>query len=194
MLQITNKNKVKSKTIHGPGFSLKVPMDFDDHNEIDPNGRWGYGEFFQTNHLGEGREPQTNLFFYYWKNEKTVISEKETSELIEMVCKEKVFSGDHSLEQDEIFPVHFKRNAGFISKYRFFHQDPEVAGKANFFVFNNPLLEKVVVLGTVIQSIGKQRIENDNMAWMEDQIVATFRFKRNESKHKLPPTDTGEHR
>lgn len=182
MFQVTNKSKIKTKIIHGPGFSLKVPTEFNGRDEADPNKQWGYGEFFQIKSLGEDCEPQTNVFFYYWENGKTAISEKQSSQLIETVCKQRVFSGEHILEQYEIFPVHFKRNAGFISKYRFSHQDPEAAGKANFYVLCNPVWKKVVVLGSIIQSIGWERTENENMTWIEDQIISSFRFKRNSAK------------
>ncbi|MCU0285344.1 MAG: hypothetical protein MUF15_02990 [Acidobacteria bacterium] len=178
MLQIKSISKLNRKTIQGPGFSLKVPINFNTRCEIDPHGQWGYSEFFQVDNPDQHGNLPINAFFYYWENNKTSLSEKQTPGIIEILCKEKVFTGDHSLEKKEIFPVHFKRNTGFICKYRFCHHDPEAEGKVNFYMLHNPLQKKVVVLGLIIQSTGSQQDENENMAWFEDQIISTFNFKK----------------
>lgn len=178
MVQIDNEKKIRQKIIRGPGFSFKVPKDLPDRSEKDPRGQWGYREFFQTNIVSGDLDPQTNVLFYFWKNETTRPSEKKVCQLTREVCQNQVFSGQHTLEQDEIFPITFKKKPGFILKYRFSHHDPEAEGKANFFVLHNPQHEKVIVLGLVMQCIGNRRLETESMAWMEDQMISTFRFKR----------------
>jgi hypothetical protein len=158
---------------------LKIPESFASNTEDDPEGQWGYGEFFQTNTFDGDYDPQTNVFFFYWETSKGKLSEKQAGELVEAVCKEKVFNGEHSLEFDEIFPIVFKRFPAFILKYRFSHYDPKAAGKISFFVINNTRLEKVFVLGTVIEAVGSKMIENETMAWIEDHVINSFRFKKN---------------
>ncbi|NIM17010.1 MAG: hypothetical protein GTO45_34005 [Candidatus Aminicenantes bacterium] len=181
MFQIDYEKKVKKKTIGGPGFSLKMPINFSSRSEDDPQGQWGYGEFFQTNTFDGRYKPQTNMFFFYWKIKKGELSGKQASELIEAVCKEKVFTGEHSMEPYEIFPIIFKRYPAFILKYRFSHHDPEAAGKASLFVINNTRQGKVFVLGTLVEAIGSNMIENETMAWIEDHVINSFRFKKNTS-------------
>jgi hypothetical protein len=178
MFTVDQNKKVKKKTVEGPGFSLKIPKDFASHSENDPKGQWGYGEFFQTNTLEENLNPQTNLFFYYWENTNSKLSEKQAQELIETVCSQRVFSSEHSLELIEMFPITFKRFPAFILKYRFSHYDPEASGNANFFLINNTQQDKTYVLGTLIQAIGSRMIENEAMAWIEDQVIPSFRFKK----------------
>lgn len=179
MFQIGINKRVKKKIINGPGFSLKVPESFVTRREDDPQEEWGYGEFFHTNTFDPDSDPQTNVFFFYWEKSKGELTEKKADEFIKTVCKEKVFSGEHLIERDEIFPVRFKRFPTFILKYRFSHHDPEVEGKASFFVINNIRLEKVFVLGTVVEAVGSKMIENETMAWIEDQVINTFRFDKN---------------
>jgi hypothetical protein len=181
MFQIDYCKKVKKKTVNGSGFSLKVPKDFASRIEDDPQGQWGYGEFFQTNTFGEDYPPQNNVFFFYWKNSKDILSEKQVLELIETVCKEKVFSGEHLLEFDEMFPVAFKRFPAFILKYRFSHYEPKASGKASLFAINNTRQEKIFILGTVVESIGNRMIENETMAWIEDHVINSFHFKKDTS-------------
>lgn len=179
MFQIDINKRVKKKTIIGPGFSLRVPESFVSQREDDPQEEWGYGEFLHTNTSDPDSDPQTNVFFFYWEKSKGELSEKKAGEFIKTICKEKVFNGEHSIERDEIFSVTFKRFPSFILKYRFSHHDPEAAGKASFFVINNTRLEKVFVLGTVIETVGSKMIENETMAWIEDQVINSFRFRKN---------------
>jgi hypothetical protein len=179
MFQIDYEKKVKKKTVDGPGFSLKIPTSFSSRSENDPQGQWGYGEFFQTNTFDGRYEPQTNMFFFYWKVTNGELSGKQANELIEAVCKEKVFSGEHSMAPYEISPIIFKRYPAFILKYRFSHHDPKAAGKANFFVINNTRQEKIFILGTLVESVGSNMIENETMAWIEDYVINSFRFKKN---------------
>ena len=179
MFQIDYEKKVKKKTVDGPGFSFKIPKTFSSRNENDPQGKWGYGEFFQTNTF-EGRyEPQTNMFFFYWKVTKEELSGKQAGELIEAVCKEKIFSGEYSIELLEISPIIFKRYPAFILKYLFSHQNPKAEGKIRFFVINNISQKRIYILGTLIEAVGSNIIENETMAWLEDQIINSFRFKKN---------------
>lgn len=184
--------RVKKKSVEGPGFSLKIPKDFAGNRENDPHGQWGYGEFFQTNTPGGGFDTQTNMFFFYWENSKRKLSEKEAGELIEAVCKERVFSAEHSLEPDEIFPITFKRYPAFILKYRFSHHDPEASGNASFFLVHNRRQDKIYVLGTLIEAIGSKMIENEAMAWIEDQVIPTFRFKKTIDNRQVMETINGE--
>ncbi len=179
MFQIDYEKKVKKKTVDGAGFSLKIPTNFSSRTENDPRGQWGYGEFFQTNTFGEDYPPQNNVFFFYWKNTTDKLSEKQARELIETVCKEKVFSGEYSMEPYEIFPIIFKRYPAFILKYRFSHYEPKASGKANMFVINNTRQGKVFVLGTLVEAVGSNMIENETMAWIEDQVINSIRFKKN---------------
>jgi len=178
MFSVDHDKRVKKKTVEGPGFYLKIPKDFSTHRENDPQGQWGYGEFFQTNALEENLDPQTNMFFFYWENTPGKRSEKQAQVLIETVCSERVFSGEHSLELVEMFPITFKRFPAFILKYRFSHYDPEASGKASFFFINNTQQDKIYVLGTMIQAIGSRMMESEAMAWIEDQVIPSFRFKK----------------
>lgn len=179
MFQIDYEKKVKKKTVDGPGFSFKIPKTFSGHSENDSQGKWGYGEFFQTNTFDGRYEPQTNIFFFYWEIINRELSEKHAGELIEAVCKKKVFSGEYSMEPLEISPIIFKRYPAFILKYLFSHQDPKAAGKARFFVINNTHLEKIFILGTLVEAVGSNMIENETMAWIEDQVINSFSFRKN---------------
>lgn len=177
MFPIDLNKKLKKKIVDGPGFSFKIPENFPSSTENDLKGQWGYGEFFHTNTFDRDYDPQTNVFFFYWKTSKGKLSEKQARELIEAVCKERVFSGEHTLELTELYSITFKRFPTFVFKYRFSHYDPKAAGKTNFFVINNTRQEKVFVLGTLVEAIGSTMIENETMAWIEDQVVTSFRFK-----------------
>ena len=179
MFSNDHDKRIKKKTVDGPGFCLKIPGNFVDRTENDPGGQWGYGEFFHTNTFHGEYQPQTNVFFYYWKTLKGKLSEKQAGELIETVCKERLFSGEHTMELIEVFPVVFKRFPAFVFKYRFSHSNPEAAGKTSFFVIDNTRQGRVFILGTLVQSIGSNMIENETMAWIEDQVINSFRFKKN---------------
>ena len=180
MYHIDYGKKLKKKTVNGPGFYFKIPKDFVSRTEDDPDGQWGYGEYFQTNTFGEDYDPQTNMFFYFWESARGELSEKEARKLIAVVCKEKVFSGEHSLELIETFPITFKRFPAFILKYKFSHYEPDAEGTESIFVISNTRLGKVFVLGALVEAIGSRMIEDQTLAWIEDEIVSTFCFRKTE--------------
>lgn len=179
MLYFAANKKVRKKTtVNGPGYSFKIPEDFAGRAEDDPEGLWGYREYFQVNTFARDYDPQTNMFFLFWKQSKGALVEQQARDWIKDICRERVFSGKHSLELVEIFPIRFKRFPAFILKYKFSHCEPDAAGTASVFVINNTRMKKVFVLGALVEAVGSRMIENEALAWIEDQIISSFCFKK----------------
>ncbi len=159
-------------------FSLRIPEGFTSRREEDPDGQWGYGEFFQHYIRQMDGAECTNCFFYYWKKDKSQPSEKQYEDLVRRICKEKLFTARHSLKLIGKNGITFKRLPGLLLKFRYSHQDPEASGPANFFLFYHKKKKKVFILGAIIHQQGNPIAERDCLARVEDEFIKSFRFKK----------------